>query len=178
MFHNCSYKAGLLKNDVIIIYFQIETNLLQVDTSHTTVPYLAHCPKRLHFRLQNYSKTPFPSTLTNLSFTLNVTLVKCQCMGQESVFVKKKYCNIWLTEQIGGCILHHLQNLHKSVSSLHTLLFGPWNDYHPPPLTHPYQYLHSCSKTHVHKIINAPVFIWRVDIMILMRANPLLGPLL
>jgi hypothetical protein len=34
-----------------------------------------------------------------------------------------------------------------------------------------------CSKTHVHKITNRPVFIWRLGSMILMGANPLLGPL-
>ncbi len=35
-------------------------------------------------------KTPFPSTLTNTSFTLNVNLVRSQCMAHESVFVRKK----------------------------------------------------------------------------------------
>jgi hypothetical protein len=33
------------------------------------------------------------------------------------------------------------------------------------------------SKTHVHKITNVPVFIWRLDLIILMGANPLLRPL-
>jgi hypothetical protein len=29
----------------------------------------------------NYAKLPFPSTLTNISFTLNVNLVKSQSLG-------------------------------------------------------------------------------------------------
>jgi hypothetical protein len=34
------------------------------------------------------------------------------------------------------------------------------------------------TETHVHKITNVHVFfIWRLDLIILMRANPLLGPL-
>jgi hypothetical protein len=31
--------------------------------------------------------------------------------------------------------------------------------------------------THVHKITNVPGFLGRLDLIILMRANPLLGPL-
>jgi hypothetical protein len=31
--------------------------------------------------------------------------------------------------------------------------------------------------THVLKITSEPVFLWRLDLMTLMRANPLLGPL-
>jgi hypothetical protein len=49
-------------------------------------------------------------------------------------------------------------------------LLGPWNGNCPPPHQ-------SCSKTHVHKATNVPVFIWFLDLMILMGANPLLGPL-
>jgi hypothetical protein len=36
---------------------------------------------------------------------------------------------------------------------------------------------YSCSQTHVHKITNVPVFIWRLVLMILMGANPLLSSL-
>jgi hypothetical protein len=32
-------------------------------------------------------------------------------------------------------------------------------------------------ETHVHKITNVPVFLWRLGLMILMWTNPLLGPL-
>ncbi len=30
---------------------------------------------------------------------------------------------------------------------------------------YPYQYLHSCSKTLVHKITNVPVFMWRLEMI-------------
>jgi hypothetical protein len=48
-----------------------------------------------------------------------------------------------------------------------------------PPLPHALQYQWEGvgPETHVHKITNVPVFIRRLDLMILMQANPLLRPL-
>ncbi len=43
-----------------------------------------------------------------------------------------------------------------------------------PPITIPPHYT-AASKTHIHKITNVPVFLWSLCLMILRRADPLLG---
>ena len=79
---------------------------------------LLKCPKWLHFQLHklNYSKPPFPSTLTNISFTLNVKLMKSQSMGPGK----------WIWEKILEYVINragfprHLQSRqYKCTSSLH-----------------------------------------------------------